>query len=77
MLFFSFSDKTFCFQCNSCSIVLTVTLLAKHLGCYKMTLDCKDHLIPFYKSIGYKIEQGNANSMMMRFEEKPAIVDPS
>lgn len=49
-------------------IVLTVTLLSKHLGCYKMSLDCKDDLIPFYKSIGYKIEPGNANSMILRYE---------
>nr|XP_022904512.1 probable glucosamine 6-phosphate N-acetyltransferase [Onthophagus taurus] len=50
-------------------IVLTVTLLAKHVGCYKMTLDCKDNLIPFYKSIGYKLEPGNANSMTVRYED--------
>lgn len=33
-------------------IVVTVTLLAEYLGCYKMTLNCKDKLIPFYRSIG-------------------------
>lgn len=49
-------------------IVLTVTLLARSLGCYKMTLDCKDPLVPFYKSIGYKLEPGNANSMVIRYE---------
>ncbi|XP_072377581.1 probable glucosamine 6-phosphate N-acetyltransferase [Diabrotica undecimpunctata] len=54
-------------------IVLTVTLLAKRLGCYKMSLDCKDPLIAFYKSLGYKLEPGNSNSMMLRFEK----VDPS
>ncbi|GJQ78355.1 hypothetical protein Trydic_g22182 [Trypoxylus dichotomus] len=54
-------------------IVLTVTLLARYLGCYKMTLDCKDHLIPFYKAIGYKLEPGNANSMTVRFDEVPKI----
>ncbi|XP_044266019.1 probable glucosamine 6-phosphate N-acetyltransferase [Tribolium madens] len=54
-------------------IVLTVSLLAKKLGCYKMSLDCKDALIPFYKSIGYKLEPGNANSMIIRYEdEKPS-----
>jgi len=50
-------------------IVLTVTVLSRHLGCYKMTLDCKDHLIPFYKSLGYKCEPGNANSMSLRHPE--------
>nr|CAI5851537.1 unnamed protein product [Callosobruchus analis] len=48
-------------------IVLTVTLLAKKLGCYKMSLDCKDNLIPFYKSLGYTLEAGNSNSMMLRY----------
>ncbi|XP_044744264.1 probable glucosamine 6-phosphate N-acetyltransferase [Coccinella septempunctata] len=50
-------------------IVLTVTLLSKKLGCYKMSLDCKDKLIPFYKSIGYKLEPGNANSMIIRYDQ--------
>jgi glucosamine-phosphate N-acetyltransferase len=54
-------------------IVLTVTLLAKKLDCYKMSLDCKDPLIAFYKSLGYKLEPGNSNSMMIRFEN----TDPS
>uniref|UniRef100_A0A182K3L0 Glucosamine 6-phosphate N-acetyltransferase n=1 Tax=Anopheles christyi TaxID=43041 RepID=A0A182K3L0_9DIPT len=49
-------------------IVVTVSLLAKELGCYKMSLDCKDKLIPFYKSIGYTLEPGNANTMNIRYE---------
>lgn len=53
-------------------IVLTVTLLAKKLGCYKMSLDCNDSLIAFYKSIGYKVEPGNANSMVIRYEATPS-----
>lgn len=57
-------------------IVMTVTLLAKRLGCYKMSLDCKDSLIPFYKTLGYKLEPGNANSMVIRYENgsKPEAV---
>ncbi|XP_030763428.1 probable glucosamine 6-phosphate N-acetyltransferase isoform X2 [Sitophilus oryzae] len=51
-------------------VVLTVTLLAKKLGSYKMSLDCKDQLIPFYQSLGYNLEQGNSNSMMLRYESK-------
>ncbi|KAJ8979760.1 hypothetical protein NQ317_004747 [Molorchus minor] len=58
-------------------IVLTVSLLAKKLGCYKMSLDCKDNLILFYKSIGYKLEPGNANSMIIRYEETAKPQDPS
>ncbi|XP_039757815.1 probable glucosamine 6-phosphate N-acetyltransferase [Pararge aegeria] len=50
-------------------IVVTVSLLAQALGCYKMSLDCKDHLIKFYNSLGYKLEAGNSNAMNMRFEE--------
>ncbi|KAK4884430.1 hypothetical protein RN001_000701 [Aquatica leii] len=53
-------------------IVMTVTLLAKKLGCYKMSLDCKDPLIAFYKSLGYKLEPGNANSMIIRYETEPS-----
>jgi len=49
-------------------IVVTVSLLAEYLGCYKMTLNCKDKLISFYKSIGYIHEPGNANCMNIRFE---------
>lgn len=71
-------------------IVVTVSLLAQRLGCYKMSLDCKDKLIPFYKSIGYVLEAGNANTMNIRYEqsnaiavnrtaanEPPEIIDPS
>lgn len=42
-----------------------------------MSLDCKDNLIPFYKSIGYKIEPGNANSMMIRYDDAPKVTQPS
>lgn len=71
-------------------IVVTVSLLAERLGCYKMSLDCKDKLIPFYSSIGYVLEPGNANTMNIRYEqsnaitvnrtaanEPPEIIDPS
>lgn len=49
-------------------IVVTVSLLAEYLGAYKMTLNCKDKLIPFYRSIGYFDEKGNANCMNIRFD---------
>ncbi|XP_063221895.1 probable glucosamine 6-phosphate N-acetyltransferase isoform X2 [Bacillus rossius redtenbacheri] len=54
-------------------IVMTVTLLAKELGCYKMSLDCKDKLIPFYTSLGYVDEPGNANSMTIRFDSSSIL----
>ncbi|XP_058468250.1 probable glucosamine 6-phosphate N-acetyltransferase [Malaya genurostris] len=54
-------------------IVVTVSLLAERLGCYKMSLDCKDKLIPFYKSIGYVLEPGNANTMNIRYEQSAPV----
>ncbi|KAM3962546.1 glucosamine 6-phosphate N-acetyltransferase isoform 1-T2 [Aphomia sociella] len=50
-------------------IVVTVSLLAQELGCYKMSLDCKDKLIKFYETLGYKMEPGNSNAMNMRFDD--------
>lgn len=55
---------SFCFFSR---IVVTVALLAEKVGCYKMTLNCKDKLIPFYESIGYVYEKGNGNSMNIRY----------
>lgn len=55
-------------------IVVTVSLLAQRLGCYKMSLDCKDKLIPFYKSIGYVLEPGNSNTMNIRYEQPSSAV---
>ncbi|XP_030370589.1 probable glucosamine 6-phosphate N-acetyltransferase [Scaptodrosophila lebanonensis] len=54
-------------------IVVTVSLLAEHLGCYKMSLDCKDKLIKFYKSLGYVLLPGNSNSMTIRYDETPNL----
>lgn len=51
-------------------IVATVTLLAEYLGCYKMSLECKDSLVKFYTSIGYVLEPGNGNSMHIRYDGK-------
>lgn len=45
---------------------MTVSLLAQEVGCYKMSLDCKDKLIKFYETLGYKLEPGNSNAMNMR-----------
>lgn len=49
-------------------LVSTIAQLARRLQCYKLMLDCRDRLIPFYESLGFKQEPGNANSMKMRFE---------
>ncbi|XP_069157979.1 glucosamine 6-phosphate N-acetyltransferase isoform X3 [Procambarus clarkii] len=52
-------------------IVTTITLLAKQVGCYKLGLDCKDEMKPFYGSLGYTSEKGNDNTMIMRFSLEP------
>jgi len=54
-------------------IVVTVSLLAEELGCYKMSLDCKDKLIKFYESLGYVAIPGNSNSMTIRYDEGPTL----
>ncbi|XP_012275933.1 probable glucosamine 6-phosphate N-acetyltransferase isoform X2 [Orussus abietinus] len=47
-------------------VVTTLSKLAQHLNCYKLSLDCRDALIPFYESLGFKKEHSNANSLNMR-----------
>jgi len=47
-------------------IVDTIVHVARKTNCYKLSLDCKDSLIPFYSAGGFKCEQGNANTMVMR-----------
>jgi len=48
-------------------IVSTITLLGKQTGCYKMGLDCKDSMKGFYSNLGYSGEEGNDNTMIIRF----------
>lgn len=47
--------------------------MAQYLGCYKMSLDCKDKLIKFYESLGYVLIPGNSNSMTIRYDESPVV----
>jgi len=49
-------------------LMATMVLLAEHLGVYKLTLDCRDHMVPFYQSFGYNKEHGNSNYMQIRFK---------
>lgn len=49
-------------------LVTTIAQLSKRLQCYKLSLDCRDRLIPFYETLGFKREPGNANAMNMRIE---------
>nr|CAG4643560.1 EOG090X0FKI [Ilyocryptus agilis] len=53
-------------QLGKC-IVEIVTNLGRALGAYKMSLDCKDKLIPFYESLGYEREPGNCNTLCIRY----------
>ena len=43
---------------STSSLVETQALLAETLGCYKISLDCKEQLIPFYGKFGFKMEDG-------------------
>jgi len=47
-------------------LLTVVTLLAKKLECYKITLDCRDQMISFYESLGYTKEASNGNFMTVR-----------
>ncbi|CAH1792234.1 unnamed protein product [Owenia fusiformis] len=48
-------------------LVQTLTLLAKHVGCYKVTLECSDDNIKFYNNFGY--EKSAENYMVARFKD--------
>lgn len=45
----------------------SVKLLARHVGCYKLSLDCKDSMIKYYNSLQFICEPGNSNTMIIRF----------
>lgn len=45
----------------------SVKLLARHVGCYKLSLDCKDSMIKYYNSLQFICEEGNSNTMIIRF----------
>ncbi|XP_022250008.1 probable glucosamine 6-phosphate N-acetyltransferase isoform X1 [Limulus polyphemus] len=50
-------------------LVETIRLLAEHVGCYKITLDCRDRMVKFYKQLGFQLEEGNSNFMTVRFQD--------
>jgi len=47
-------------------IVKSLIELGKSLGCYKITLNCTDQMIPFYERLGFVGEVGNANFLVIR-----------
>jgi len=51
-------------------LLATLVEIGKEVGCYKITLNCKDELVRFYNSFGLHKESGNANFMVMRVDQK-------
>nr|CAG4652240.1 EOG090X0FKI [Triops cancriformis] len=55
------------------TLVLALISLSRVLGSYKLSLDCKDTMIPFYQSLGFVGEPGNANTLVIRLTGKPKL----
>jgi len=49
------------------TILELLTKLGQALGAYKISLDCKDQMVPFYESLGFKKEIGNSNCLSIRY----------
>jgi len=49
-------------------ILLSLIELGKSLGCYKITLNCKDNMIPYYERLGFVAEESNANFLVIRVQ---------
>jgi glucosamine-phosphate N-acetyltransferase len=49
-----------------------MVLLSKHLGCYKLSLECEDKLRKFYGQFGLVLEN-NQNFMCIRFQNQPLV----
>ncbi|KAH9374612.1 hypothetical protein HPB48_020522 [Haemaphysalis longicornis] len=56
------------------SLIQSLVRLGRRLGCYRITLDCKDTVVKFYANNGFSLEPGSANSMSLRFP--PAAPSP-
>ncbi|XP_075223035.1 glucosamine 6-phosphate N-acetyltransferase isoform X2 [Lycorma delicatula] len=48
-------------------LIATLTLLGEELKCYKVSLECKDSMVPYYTSLGFRNEAGNSNYLQIRF----------
>lgn len=48
-------------------LIQVMKQLAIELNCYKVNLDCKDELIPFYGKFGFQKEHGRGNLLVLRF----------
>ncbi|XP_022205800.1 probable glucosamine 6-phosphate N-acetyltransferase [Nilaparvata lugens] len=49
-------------------LIATLSILAEKLGCYKVSLDCKDAMIPYYSKLNFVQEPNNANFLQMRLK---------
>ena len=47
-------------------LLATLAQLALARGCYKVALNCKDAMVAFYTGMGFSLEEGNGNFMVMR-----------
>ncbi|EFO26826.2 glucosamine 6-phosphate N-acetyltransferase [Loa loa] len=48
------------------SLIQHLVVLARHIGVYKLSLECKDELITFYEQFGFKKDEGN-NFLVQKF----------
>lgn len=55
-----------CLTQLSFRVVETLILLGEKLGCYKISLECKDPLLSYYTQFGFKLEEGQ-NYLCKRF----------
>jgi hypothetical protein len=60
----------------SYSLCEHVTALGRYLGCYKMSLECKTHLIHFYSKCGFNVDAGN-NFLVQRFDHSVSSAELS
>lgn len=50
-------------------LVETIKLLARQLNVYKLSLDCKDKMIPYYSALGFQAEASNSNTLKIRYSD--------
>lgn len=59
------------------TLVIVAKQLAQHLKCYKMSLECKNDLVPFYQELGFQKELDNSNYLNIRFHNEKTSKHPS
>lgn len=51
-------------------VVATLIEIGREIGCYKITLNCKDDLVKWYNGFAVICEPGNANFMQIRIPQR-------